>query len=172
MLQLFLFPKNEQTATKRSKIAVVVGSEGYSVRINASLICLHLLLIAILLRSIWVRIREGAAQLKRLHQIKSSRCVFFTRNKYRIKCTVHPHKALTEEAINFNDYEPTTHPKTVCSNIASNSCCRYSLASHSSLSIIARFDLARSARLLITILSNTSALADGRSWLVNGCGQK
>ena len=44
--------------------------------------------------------------LSKLHQIPCARCAFFTRD-YRLKCTVHPSKALTEEAINCLDYEST-----------------------------------------------------------------
>ncbi|MUL38311.1 hypothetical protein BWI75_18760 [Gloeocapsopsis sp. AAB1 = 1H9] len=65
-------------------------------------------LLVVLLCSIWMATRDGIAQLKRLHQVPCSRCAYFT-GDYRLKCTVHPCKALTEDAINCIDYEPTTH---------------------------------------------------------------
>lgn len=71
-------------------------------------------LVGVFLWSLWGADRDGVAQLRRLHQIPCTRCAFFTRD-YRLKCTVHPVKALTEEAINCPDYEPTTSPATICS---------------------------------------------------------
>lgn len=50
--------------------------------------------------------REGMLRLKRLHQIPCNRCLYFT-DDHRLKCTVHPYKALTEEAIDCRDYELT-----------------------------------------------------------------
>ncbi len=49
-------------------------------------------------------LRHGLVQLKRLHQIPCSRCAFFT-NNYRLKCTVNPTIALSEEAIGCKDFE-------------------------------------------------------------------
>jgi hypothetical protein len=73
------------------------------------------LLIAFLL-SICVAIRDGVIRLKRLHQVPCSHCAFFT-GDYRLKCTVHPCKALSEEAIGCLDYEPmVTSPRTSCVN--------------------------------------------------------
>lgn len=57
----------------------------------------------LLLRSIWIAGRDGFANVKRLHQIKCADCRFFT-NDFRLKCTVHPTDALTEEAINCSDF--------------------------------------------------------------------
>jgi|GEM_PF-992063 len=51
--------------------------------------------------------REGVNYVKKLHQIPCSRCAFFT-NDYRLKCTVHPITALSEEAINCRDFEPVS----------------------------------------------------------------
>lgn len=64
--------------------------------------------------SIWKAEKDGVARLHRLHQIPCSRCTFFT-GDYRLKCTVHPTKALTEEAINCFDYEPINYLATACS---------------------------------------------------------
>lgn len=48
---------------------------------------------------------DGFLRLKRLHQVPCDRCLYFT-SDYRLKCTVHPDKALTEESIDCLDYEP------------------------------------------------------------------
>ena len=49
--------------------------------------------------------KQGAEQLKRLHQIPCYKCDFFT-NDFRLKCTVHPIKACSEEALGCPDFEP------------------------------------------------------------------
>ena len=48
--------------------------------------------------------RQGAEQLKKLHQIPCYKCDFFT-NDYRLKCTVHPAIACSEEALGCIDFE-------------------------------------------------------------------
>lgn len=48
-------------------------------------------------------LRQGASYVRRLHQIPCSQCAYFT-GDYRLKCTVHPISALTEEAIDCMDY--------------------------------------------------------------------
>lgn len=63
--------------------------------------------------SVWLGIREGISQLKRLHQIPCSECEFFT-NDYRLKCTVRPMSACTEEAIGCADFEPRTSACNAC----------------------------------------------------------
>lgn len=67
-------------------------------------VCLWVLMILIFLVSIFQAFRHGTTNLKKLHQIPCSKCDFFT-NDYRLKCTVHPVKACTEEAINCFDFE-------------------------------------------------------------------
>jgi hypothetical protein len=52
----------------------------------------------------WVMIKINLNYLKRLHQIPCSDCVFFT-GDYRLKCSVHPYKALSEEALDCQDFE-------------------------------------------------------------------
>jgi hypothetical protein len=54
--------------------------------------------------SICLATHDGIQRLKRLHQIPCSRCAFYT-GDYRLKCAVHPCKALSEEAIACVDYE-------------------------------------------------------------------
>ncbi len=48
--------------------------------------------------------RKNWAQLRRLHQIPCSNCLFFT-GEYNLKCPVHPCKALSEQAIDCVDYQ-------------------------------------------------------------------
>lgn len=60
--------------------------------------------------SICFAVNEGARRLRRLYQIPCSKCAFFTGNYY-LKCTVHPCKALSEEALNCLDYEPISSAK-------------------------------------------------------------
>ena len=60
--------------------------------------------------------RQGAEQLKKLHQIPCYKCDFFT-NDYRLKCTVHPAIACSEEALGCIDFEAKRIP-------AKNNSCR------------------------------------------------
>jgi hypothetical protein len=62
--------------------------------------------------AISLAVHDGITRLKRLHQIPCTNCAFFT-GDYRLKCTVHPCKALSEEAINCLDYEPAV-PQPIC----------------------------------------------------------
>jgi hypothetical protein len=72
-------------------------------------LCQMLFLIGVLLglyyylRSTWKTVEKDWQHLKRLHQIPCDRCVFFT-GEYNLKCTVHPSKALNEDAIGCIDY--------------------------------------------------------------------
>lgn len=52
-------------------------------------------------------VRQGWQHLQQLHQIPCSRCAYFT-GDYRLKCTVYPSQALTEEAIGCRDFEATS----------------------------------------------------------------
>ena len=56
--------------------------------------------------SAWSGVRDTIARSQRMHQIPCANCQFFTCD-YRLKCTVHPSRALTEDAIDCLDYEPT-----------------------------------------------------------------
>lgn len=49
-------------------------------------------------------LREGVMKLKTLHQIPCNNCIFST-GDYRLKCTIHPCIAFSEEAIHCLDYE-------------------------------------------------------------------
>ncbi|MBN3872579.1 MULTISPECIES: hypothetical protein [unclassified Nostoc] len=59
--------------------------------------------------SLWTAARDSVTTAKQMHQIPCSGCQFFTDN-YRLKCTVRPSIANTEEAINCFDYQPKTNP--------------------------------------------------------------
>ncbi len=54
--------------------------------------------------SICFALREGIIKLQKLHRIPCSRCAFST-GDYRLKCTVRPCQAFTEEAIYCLDFE-------------------------------------------------------------------
>lgn len=66
-------------------------------------------------------LRQGILYLKRLHEIPCHSCTYFT-NNYCLKCTVHPSRALTEEAIACADYEPATTATTPCSQTCNKQC--------------------------------------------------
>lgn len=59
--------------------------------------------------SLWSAARDSVSKAKQMHQIPCTGCQFFT-DDYRLKCTVHPSLANTEEAINCCDYQPKTNP--------------------------------------------------------------
>jgi len=59
--------------------------------------------------NIWAAARDSVATAKQMHQIPCTGCQYFTDN-YRLKCTVHPSIANTEEAIDCSDYQPKTNP--------------------------------------------------------------
>ncbi len=62
-------------------------------------------------------VRQGWNHLRQLHQIPCSRCAYFT-GDYRLKCTVHPSEALTEEALGCRDFEATSSfPTPPCSKM-------------------------------------------------------
>ncbi|MEH2080427.1 MAG: hypothetical protein V7K89_10560 [Nostoc sp.] len=59
--------------------------------------------------SLWSAAQDGVTTAKQMHQIPCTGCQFFTDN-YRLKCTVRPSIANTEEAIDCSDYQPKTNP--------------------------------------------------------------
>ncbi len=59
--------------------------------------------------SLWTAARDSVTTAKQMHQIPCAGCQFFTDN-YRLKCTVRPSIANTEEAIHCLDYQPKTNP--------------------------------------------------------------
>jgi hypothetical protein len=66
--------------------------------------CFWLLIIAISILRIWQSSKKAFNYLSQLHKIPCSRCAFFT-GDYRLKCTVAPLKAMSEEAIDCRDFE-------------------------------------------------------------------
>ncbi|WP_347242171.1 hypothetical protein [Nostoc sp. FACHB-892] len=59
--------------------------------------------------NLWTAARDSVSTAKQMHQIPCTGCQFFTDN-YRLKCTVRPSIANTEEAIHCLDYQPKTNP--------------------------------------------------------------
>ena len=59
--------------------------------------------------SMWSAAKDGIATAQQMHQIPCSGCQYFT-DDYRLKCTVNPSIANTEEAIECMDYQPKTNP--------------------------------------------------------------
>ncbi len=55
--------------------------------------------------SFWHTICEGIRHLKKLHQVPCDSCQYFT-GEYLLKCTVHPCKAFSEEAIDCLGFAP------------------------------------------------------------------
>jgi hypothetical protein len=54
--------------------------------------------------SLYGLLRDALQTTRRMHQIPCSRCRYFTQD-YFLKCTVHPKKALSEDAIGCRDYD-------------------------------------------------------------------
>lgn len=59
--------------------------------------------------SMWSAAKDGIATAQQMHQIPCTGCQYFT-DDYRLKCTVNPSIANTEEAIECTDYQPKTNP--------------------------------------------------------------
>ena len=79
-------------------------------------ICLFLLA---LVRTTFLTVREGVVYLKKLHQIPCDRCAFHT-GEHRLKCTVNPYTAFTEDAICCRDYESHDRAMPPCYAIERN----------------------------------------------------
>ncbi|MFB2918597.1 MULTISPECIES: hypothetical protein [Aerosakkonema] len=65
-------------------------------------------LMFLLAGNLWSAFNHSVTRAKRMHQIPCPGCQFFT-NDYRLKCTVHPHIANSEDAIECPDYCPKTY---------------------------------------------------------------
>lgn len=59
--------------------------------------------------SLWSAMKDGVTTAQQMHQIPCAGCQFFT-NDYRLKCTLHPSIANTEDAIDCMDYQAKTNP--------------------------------------------------------------
>jgi hypothetical protein len=70
-------------------------------------ICLWILIMIGFSFSALLALKQGASEVKKLHQIPCYNCDFFT-NDHRLKCTVNPIMACTEDAICCRDFEPKT----------------------------------------------------------------
>nr|WP_042342501.1 hypothetical protein [Calothrix sp. PCC 7507] len=66
-------------------------------------------LIILVAWNLWTAARDSVATAKQMHQIPCPGCQFFT-DDYRLKCTVHPSIANTEEAIDCGDFQAKTNP--------------------------------------------------------------
>jgi hypothetical protein len=64
-------------------------------------------LIIIAAWSLWNTARDTVKTAKRMHQIPCANCQYFTGN-HRLKCTVNPSLANTEDAIHCLDYQGKT----------------------------------------------------------------
>ncbi|WP_353933104.1 hypothetical protein WJM97_04240 [Okeanomitos corallinicola TIOX110] len=61
-------------------------------------------MIILVFLNLWIVTKNTVKTAKKMHQIPCHKCQFFT-NNYRLKCTVNPYIANTEEAINCKDYQ-------------------------------------------------------------------
>lgn len=59
--------------------------------------------------SIYSAVRDSVATSQKMHRIPCADCQYFT-GDYRLKCTVRPTVANTEEALNCTDYQAKTNP--------------------------------------------------------------
>ena len=67
------------------------------------------LLVLLVAWNIWAAARDSIKTAKQMHQIPCPGCQYFT-DDYRLKCTIHPSIANTEEAIECLDYQAKTNP--------------------------------------------------------------
>ncbi|MDJ0902318.1 MAG: hypothetical protein QNJ55_26295 [Xenococcus sp. MO_188.B8] len=58
---------------------------------------------SLIIWGIFKKTKQGINYVKKLHQIPCSNCVYFT-GDYRLKCTVDPIKAMTENALACKDF--------------------------------------------------------------------
>lgn len=65
-------------------------------------------LITLAALNLWATARDSVKVAKQMHQIPCTGCQYFTAD-FRLKCTVRPSIANTEEAINCMDYQPKTN---------------------------------------------------------------
>ena len=62
------------------------------------------MMIILVFVNLWTATRDTIKTAQQMHQIPCHNCQFFT-NNYRLKCTVNPYIANTEEAIDCQDYQ-------------------------------------------------------------------
>jgi hypothetical protein len=80
------------------------------------------LLVIVSLWKIWKVSLTGWSYVRRLHQIPCDRCVYFT-GDYRLKCTVNPLMALSEESIDCRDFEPIAYSEKIPNLVSINCNC-------------------------------------------------
>lgn len=61
-------------------------------------------LVIMIVWSLFSAFADSVSRAKKMHQIPCTGCQFFTAD-YRLKCTVHPSIANTEDAIHCSDYQ-------------------------------------------------------------------
>ncbi|ADI62682.1 hypothetical protein [Trichormus azollae] len=60
--------------------------------------------IILVFMNLWAATKDTIKTAQKMHKIPCHNCQFFTKN-YRLKCTVNPYIANTEEAIGCKDYQ-------------------------------------------------------------------
>lgn len=61
-------------------------------------------LVIMVLMNLWTATKDTVKAAHKMHQVPCHNCQFFT-NNYRLKCTINPYTANTEEAIGCRDYQ-------------------------------------------------------------------
>lgn len=70
------------------------------------------MLVILFFWSLWSAVGDGVARAKQMHSVPCTGCQFFT-NDHRLKCTVHPDIANSEQAIDCSDYIAPKNPLSV-----------------------------------------------------------
>lgn len=60
---------------------------------------------AMLILNVIVMVRQGVANARKMHRIPCASCRYATES-YRLKCSVHPVEAFSEQAISCQDFSP------------------------------------------------------------------
>lgn len=71
-------------------------------------ICLWTLVFFLIIQKTVRLSKDAVAHLKKIHQIPCADCTFFT-GEYHLKCPLNPTIALSEQAIDCQDFEPNHH---------------------------------------------------------------
>lgn len=62
------------------------------------------MIVVIFVLSMVSMMKDGIANVRQMHRIPCANCQYAT-NDYRLKCSVHPSMAFSEEAVNCQDFE-------------------------------------------------------------------
>ena len=89
-------------------VFVLIARAIVQIRPVLPLICIVMAwgLTALLLWNLAVTVRRSAASVRKLHSIPCAGCRYAT-GDYRLKCSVRPIEAFSEQAISCQDFEPT-----------------------------------------------------------------